>query len=64
MFHKLRNLRKLHNVEVSQLAKLIGVKTIGAYYKKEAGERGFTLVEAKAIADYFNTSIEDIFFKL
>ena len=64
MYYKLRRLRKLNRVNVSELAKVIGVKTIGAYYKKECGERSFTLAEAKAIADYFNTTIDDIFFKL
>jgi putative transcriptional regulator len=37
--------------------------TEAAYSRKENGQRGFTIEEAAKIAEFFKTSIEEIFFK-
>lgn len=44
------------------IAKLIGVNK-ATYSKKENEIVRFTLEEARKIADYFNDSIESVFFK-
>lgn len=62
MFSSLRSLRKEHNASPDMLAKVIGVKTVGAYYKKETGKIEFSLKEAKALSDFFDMPIERIFF--
>lgn len=63
MFDKLRKIRQESNVKVKELAEKLGLKTEGAYYKKETGSVPFTLAEGKIIADVFNLPIEEIFFK-
>jgi DNA-binding XRE family transcriptional regulator len=46
---------------LSDMSKLIGLKTPSAYYKKENGDVPFSLEEAKIIAEKFNKPLE-IFF--
>lgn len=62
MFEKLRVTRESNNVTCEQLSHILGLKTRGAYHKKENGLVPFTLSEAKLIADYFGECVEDIFF--
>lgn len=62
MFKKLRKIRQDKNVKTKEIIEKLGLKTEGAYYKKEAGSVPFTLKEGKIIADIFNMSIEEIFF--
>lgn len=57
----LKDLRKSNNLTLSDMSKLIGLKTPSAYYKKENGDVPFSLEEAKIIAEKFNKPIE-IFF--
>lgn len=59
--NRIKAYRQLRNVTQEDLAKLLGMTKQG-YAFKENGKREFTLTEAKIIADYFGTSIEDIFF--
>lgn len=63
MFDKLRKIRQKSNIKAKELAEKLGLKTEGAYYKKETGSVPFTLTEGKIIADVFNLPIEKIFFK-
>lgn len=63
MFDKLRKIRQKSNIKAKELAEKLGLKTEGAYYKKETGSVPFTLTEGKIIADVFNLPIEEIFFK-
>lgn len=62
LFEKLRVTRESNNVTCEQLSHVLGLKTRGAYHKKENGLVPFTLSEAKIIADYFGGRVEDIFF--
>lgn len=62
MFKKLRQTRESKKITCEQLSCVLGLKTRGAYHKKENGIVPFTLLEAKQIADYFDKPIEDIFF--
>lgn len=63
MFEKLRRIRNERNISALEMAKLLGLKTAAAYYKKENGTINFTLEEAKKVADYLKIPIEEIFFK-
>lgn len=63
MFNNLRKIRQNKNIKASEMAAKIGLKTEGAYYKKESGRVPFTLTEGKLVADMLDMSIEDIFFK-
>lgn len=63
MFDKLRKIRQKSNIKAKELAEKLGLKTEGAYYKKETGSVPFTLKEGKIIADVFNLPIEEIFFE-
>ena len=62
MHTKLRRLRKQKRVSTETLAKLLNLKSIGGYYKKEVGDRSFSLQEAKLLSDFFNSSIDELFF--
>lgn len=62
MFEKLRKLRQEKNIKARELAEKMGLKTEGAYYKKETGNVPFTLEEGKIIADALEMPIEEIFF--
>ncbi|BES63672.1 hypothetical protein SANA_01110 [Gottschalkiaceae bacterium SANA] len=62
MYVGLRKLRKNKQVPVRVLAGLLGLKTEASYYKKESGLIKFSVEEARKIAEYFEMSIEDIFF--
>lgn len=59
--NNLKELRKSNNVKVSTLAKLIGLKTLAAYYKKESGSVKFTVEEAITIAEHIGKPVEEIF---
>ena len=63
MFEKLRKTRQEKNIKAKEIAEKLGLKTEGAYYKKETGSVPFTLEEGKIIADIFNMPIEEIFFE-
>lgn len=62
MFEKLRKIRNSRNISAEEMAIVLGLETKAAYYKKEAGNVKFTLVEAKKISDYLELPIEEIFF--
>lgn len=62
MFEKLRKLRQTKNVKAKDLAEKLGLKTEGAYYKKENGTVPFTLEEGKIVSDVLEMPIEAIFF--
>lgn len=60
-FKKLKAYRQLKGINQVVLANLIGV-TVSTYSFKENGKKSFTLEEAKCIADYFQKTIDEIFF--
>jgi DNA-binding XRE family transcriptional regulator len=59
---KLKKLRKEREIPVSEIIKILGLKTKSAYYKKETGALDFSLEEAKLLSELFDLSIESIFF--
>ncbi|SKC61808.1 helix-turn-helix transcriptional regulator [Maledivibacter halophilus] len=62
MYDNLREIRKSKSISASHMKKLLGLKTEGAYYKKESGIIKFSLDEAKKISEMLGMKIEDIFF--
>ena len=62
MFETLRKIRQEKNIKAKDIADRLGLKTEGAYYKKETGSVPFTLEEGKIIADILQMPIEKIFF--
>ena len=62
MFENLRKLRQEKNIKAKNIAEKLGLKTEGAYYKKETGSVPFTLEEGKIVADILQMPIEEIFF--
>lgn len=58
---KLKVYRTMNGINQEELAKMIDV-TLSTYSKKETGKAAFTLEEARKLAEYFNTNIEELFF--
>lgn len=59
--NKLVAYRKLHDLTQEDVAKMLNMSNV-SYSFKETGKQCFRLLEAKTLADYFGTSIEDLFF--
>nr|WP_287825377.1 helix-turn-helix transcriptional regulator [Clostridium sp.] len=55
-------MREQNNIKQEKIAKILDI-SLGNYNKKEGGKIRFSLIEAKKIADYFGTTIEEIFFE-
>lgn len=62
MFERLKSVRKNKGATCAEMANLLGLENKSAYSRKENGSIKFSLQEAKQIADFFDTTIEDIFF--
>lgn len=62
MFEKLRKIRQEKNIKAKEIADKLGLKTEGAFYKKETGNVPFTLEECKIISEMIGLPIEEIFF--
>lgn len=58
---RIRQERIERGINAQVFADLIGVN-VPTYYKKEAGDLRFSLLEAKKIADYLSASIDELFF--
>lgn len=58
---KVRELRETAGLKQDDVAALLEISPAN-YCKKESGIIRFSLPEAKILADYFNTTIEAIFF--
>ena len=61
IMERLRNLREESNLNQEFMAKFLNISSAN-YCKKESGSIKFSLQEAKKIADFFNKTIEEIFF--
>lgn len=59
--NKLKSLRKQSNKTLEDIAKLLHVNT-NTYFYKETGRIRLTLEEAGILANYFNVSIDELFF--
>lgn len=57
----LKMLRDRCHIKQDEMARYLGISP-PTYSKKESGDIRFSLIEAKKIADYFQLSIEEIFF--
>lgn len=62
MLNKLKEIRENKGLTQSDMAELLGYKHKSGYNKLELGDRKITLEQAKIISEYFNMTIEDIFF--
>ncbi|MBZ4687318.1 MAG: transcriptional regulator [Clostridiales bacterium] len=61
MHNKLYKLRRKYNLSQEEIAKTLGISR--SYYGHiETGERKPGLILARKIANYFDTTIENIFF--
>lgn len=60
MYKNLENERKVKNLTINDMAKLIS-KTPATYYKKEIGNVAITVKEAIIIAKFLNREIEFLF---
>lgn len=60
--NKLKQMRKQNLKTVRELGELLGIGATG-YFKKELGDRKFTLKEAKILADFYKITMEELFFK-
>jgi len=61
MSNKLKALRAIKGLDQIDVAKMIGI-CLSSYSQKESGKKSFTLAEAKAIADIFGLTVDEIFF--
>ncbi|ABS40804.1 helix-turn-helix transcriptional regulator [Clostridium botulinum] len=59
---KLKAYRCLKGAKQEDIARLIGV-SLNTYNFKENGKKSFTLNEAKIISDFFDTTIDELFFR-
>jgi putative transcriptional regulator len=55
-------LRISRNVAVETLTEILNLKNTCTYYKKESGTLRFSLFEAKVLSDFFDMTIEELFF--
>ncbi|KKB75322.1 MULTISPECIES: helix-turn-helix transcriptional regulator [Bacillus] len=60
MYSTLFITRKEKRKSQKDIAKVLNIHT-QSYHLKEAGKREFTLSEAKKLAHYFNTSLDNLF---
>lgn len=58
---KIKTLRENKSLKQEEMANLLNISAAN-YCKKEKGQLRFSLEEAKKLANYFNLSIEAIFF--
>lgn len=63
MYNKLKKIREENNISQAELASLLGYKHKSGYGKLENGDRKISLEQAKIISEYFNMTIEEIFFE-
>ena len=61
-YANLKKARKFKGVTQKELAKKVLDVTQKTYNLKETGNRDFFLMEAKKMADYYNVTIDQLFF--
>ena len=54
--------RLKNKTKIKEICNLLNINRI-TFYQKEKGNLRFSLEEAKKIADFYNDTIENIFFK-
>lgn len=60
-FDKVRALRVEYSLSQEKAAELLDIN-VTTYHRKESGKSPFFLIEAKILAEYFNLTIEEVFF--
>ena len=60
VMNNLKKLRKLHNLNQSDVAKIVGIEQ-STYAKYERGEIPLNEIYAKLLADYYNVSLSYLF---
>lgn len=58
---RLKKERMAAGVTMQTLADVIGVKTVGAYYRKERGMLNFSLRECILLARFYGKTVEELF---
>lgn len=64
MYKKLKEIRERKGTTQDEMATLLGYRHKSGYNKLENGERRISIEQAKIISDFFNMSIEEIFFNI
>lgn len=62
MYINLKKIREQKGTTQDEMANLLGYRHKSGYNKLENGERKISIEQAKIISDFFNMSIEEIFF--
>lgn len=62
MYQGLKKIREEKGYTQEDMAKLLGYKHKSGYNQLETGKRKIVLEQAKTIADFFNKTIDEIFF--
>ena len=62
MYINLKKIREQKGTTQDEMAILLGYRHKSGYNKLENGERKISIEQAKIISDFFNMSIEEIFF--
>lgn len=60
MYHKLYIARRENRLRQKDMAIVLRIDTV-TYQRKESGKADFTLTEAKKLAQYFNTTLDELF---
>lgn len=63
MYEGLKRIREERGCTQEAMAKLLGYKHKSGYNQLETGKRKIDLEQAKTIADFFNKTIDEIFFE-
>lgn len=61
MYVRLKELRKRNKISCSRMSKELGFANASVYNKKERGKIPIKIEEAKHIARFFKTTLDDIF---
>ena len=59
--NNLKQERMSRGVTMPELADVIGVQTVSAYYRKEIGLLRFSLEEAMKLSKFYGKSVEELF---
>ncbi len=62
MYSNLKKIREKTGTTQDEMAELLGYRHKSGYSKLENGDRKISIEQAKIISDFFNMSIEEIFF--
>jgi transcriptional regulator with XRE-family HTH domain len=61
MYLKLKSTRVLNQTPIKELCKLLGIESEATYYRRENGSISFKVEEAKILAKFYKTTVEELF---